>query len=462
MSKKLLSLLLALVLVFSLVACSTGGNETTAEETTAEETTAEETTAEGEETEAEEVSAEPLTGSITVQAEEGWQEYYQKAADKIMDANPDANIELIVSGAFDHVGIINETNVENEDVADVFAIAVDQFGQLARNDVFAAVNAPAMADKLGGFDNLDAGLAGNLKDGDEYLAFPFNIESLAVFVNTANAEAAGIDHTQPVEMNDVPTEATVLLPMFDAWYGVAPNLGAGIDLLAQDGDTFKSTYTGTYEELNETQKSVFDGLYAYWKRHNEAGTAMFDADAGWGYIDEEFTTGGNGVFRIGGPWDAATFQSQAGEGNIAVYPINHISVAGTPLKHWQGGWALAVNARVEGDAEKQALAEAMIMEIVNPENAIELYQATGKLLENVPAEVYSDSDLSDIDKATIAEVFESFAVSEPRPTFPEFGPVWDTWKNSVLSWNTVNPADPAAAYAEVNAAFTTMMQQLGQ
>lgn len=452
--KKLMALMLALVLV--LAACGGTTNDTT--EPPADDTT-DNTDADTTEDEAD---ATPLTGSITVQAEEGWMPYYQAAADKITAANPDATIEFIQSGSFDHMGIINETSVTNEDVADVFAIPVDQFGQFANNDVLAALDAPGMAAKLGGFDNLDAGLAGNLKLDDEYLAFPFNIESLAVFVNTANAETAGIDHTQPVEMNDAPTEATVLLPMFDAWYGVAPNLGAGINLLVDNNGTFESTYTGTYEELNETQKSVFDGLYSYWKRHNDAGTAMFDADAGWGYIDTEFTTGGNGVFRIGGPWDAATFQSQAGEGNLEVYPINHITVAGTPLTHWQGGWALAINARVEGDEEKHALAEAMIMEIVNPDNAVELFKATGKILENVPADVYEGSDLSDIDKKAISQVLESFAVSEPRPTFPEFGPVWDTWKNSVLSWNTVNPADPAAAYAEVHAAFTTMMQQLGQ
>ena len=59
MTKKLLSLLLALVLVFSLVACSTGGNETEAE-TPAEETQAEETQAE--ETQAEETQAEEAEG----------------------------------------------------------------------------------------------------------------------------------------------------------------------------------------------------------------------------------------------------------------------------------------------------------------------------------------------------------------------------------------------------------------
>lgn len=454
---RILALLLALVLVLS--ACSTGTDDTT-EETTGEGETTVETTDEGETTG--ETEATPLTGSITVQAETGWMDYYQAAADRVTEANPDATIEIKEISAFDHIDIINTTDATNSDVADLFTIPVDQFEPLANNAVLGALDAPGMAEKLGGFDDLDAGLAGNLMIDGDYLGFPFNIESLAVFVNTANAETAGIDHTQPVELNDVTNEATVLLPLFDAWYGVAPNLAGGLEFLAKDGDTFMSTYTGAYDELNADQKTAFDGVYDYWKLHDKAGTDLFDADAGWGYIDTEFTTGGNGVFRLGGPWDAAAFQTQAGEGNLEIYPINHITVGGLPLSHWQGGWALATNARIEGDAEKQALAEAMIMEIVNPEYAIDLFRATGKILENVPADVYEGSDLNEIDKKTIGQVLESFAVSDPRPTFQEFSQVWDTWKNSVLSWNTVSPADTSAAYTEVNAAFTSMMQQIGQ
>lgn len=459
---RILSLLLALVLVFSLVACSTGGSDDTTGETVAEggaspeaaynevnaaftsmmeqinSSSSDEAGSSDAEYTTEDVNTEAgtLKGTLTVQAEEGWADYYQAAADKIMAENPEANIEIKVLGSFDHLEIINNTDTTNADVADVYALPADQFTSFVENDYLAALPAVQMGERLGGFGNIDDGLAGNLKVNGEYLAFPYNIETLITFVNTANAEAAGVDTSQPIEVSSTPHEATVLLPMFDAWYGVAPNLAGGIELLAETDNGFESTYTGAYTDLDETQKAVFDEIFNYWSRHNAAGTTLFDADAGWGYIDTEFTTGGNGVARIGGPWDAAAFQEQAGEGNLEILPIGNITIAGQPLLHWQGGWTLVANARIEEDADKMALAVAMIEEIVNPENAVELYKATGKILENVEASVYENSDLSDTDKLVITRVLESYEVSTPRPLFTEFGNVWDTWKNAVLSWNS--------------------------
>lgn len=453
--KSLLAIMLALVLV--LAACGNSSEPTTPEDPAETGETGET----DEPTEGEEPAAE-LKGEISVQAEEGWVEYYQKAIDKIVASNPEAKINIVTQGSFDHLGVINSTDATNADVADVFALPADQFTSFADNDVLAALDAPAMAERLGGFDDYDNGLGGNLKVGEDYLAFPFNIETLVTFVNKANAEAAGLDSTQPIEVTEQTDPATVLLPLFDAWYGVAPNNAGGIELLAQDGESFMSTYAGTYEELTADQKAVFDAIYGYWKLNNDAGTSLFDAEAGWAYIDEAFKTGGNGVIRLGGPWDAVNFQEQAGEGNLEIYPIGQITIGGKPLTHWQGGWSLAVNSRIEEDADKMALATALIEELVNPENAIDLYKATGKILENVTADVYEGSDLSDTDKAVIKNVLESYSVSPARPLYKEYGNVWDTWKNAVLSWNSVKPADAAAAYQELNASFTSMMQQIGQ
>ncbi len=447
--KVLIALSLALVLVLS--ACGNKPAETNSE-----------SAASGEVSEA--VEAGALKGEITVQAEEGWVEYYQKAIDKIVAANPDAKITIKQAGAFDHLDIISNTDATNADVADVFAIPADRFTDLAGNDVLAAIPAKEMADAIGGFADYDKGLGGNLKYGDDYLAFPLNIETLVTFVNTKNAEAEGVDASKPLELTEQKKAATVLLPLFDAWYGVAPNNAGGIDLLNKDGDNFVATYTGAYSELNADQKAVFDAIYGYWKLNSDEGTSLFDNEAGWGYIDEAFKVGGDsaghvGVIRLGGPWDAAAFE-KAAEGNMEVYPIGQITVAGKPLTHWQGGWGLAVNSRIEEDADKMALAEALIKELVNPENAVELYKATGKILENVTVDVYENSDLSDLDKNVIKNVLESYKVSPPRPLYQEYGQVWDTWKNAVLSWNSKKPADAEAAYSELNAAFTAMMQQI--
>lgn len=403
-----------------------------------------------------------LKGEITVQAEKEWMEFYQKVAEQLVKDNPDAKIELKEAGSFDNLDVINATSVENPDVPDVFSVPADRLEDLTRNDVLAAIPAKEMAERVGGFDDYDNGFGGIFKVEDNYFAFPMNIETLVTFVNTKNAEAAGIDPTKAFELTEQKDAATVLLPIFDAWFGVAPNNAVGIDLLARNDGKFSSTYAEDYAKLNADQKAVFDGLYDYWKKNDEAKTPLFDEQAGWGYLDDQFTTGGNGVIRLGGPWELGGFIEKAGQENIDVYPIGHITVAGKALTHWQGGWGLAVNVRIEEDQDKMALAQAYIEALMNPENAVELFKATGKIMPNVTAEVYEKSDLSDLEKKTIEKVYESFAVSAPRPTYPEYNNVWDTWKNAVLSWASKKPATAEDAYKELNASFTSMMEQLAK
>ena len=157
-------------------------------------------------------------------------------------------------------------------------------------------------------------------------------------------------------------------------------------------------FTKEWDELEPEKQATVKALFEYWKKHNEAGTQLFDADAGWGYIDDTFKAGNGGVARLGGPWDAAPISEQAGEGNLEIYPIGQLQIAGKALTHWQGGWGLAMNARIEEDADKVAIAEAMIKEIVNPEFAADLYKATGKVLENVGADKYQEMDIPETDK----------------------------------------------------------------
>ena len=103
------------------------------------------------------------------------------------------------------------------------------------------------------------------------------------------------------------------------------------------------------------------------------------------------------------------------------------------------------------------LAQAMIEEIINPEYAVDFFQATGKILENVTADEYLDSDLPEVDKEVIQAVLESYEDAPARPLFTEWGQVWDTWKNAILSWNSVNPGSPEEAYQELQASFEAMM-----
>ena len=116
-----------------------------------------------------------------------------------------------------------------------------------------------------------------------------------------------------------------------------------------------------------------------------------------------------------------------------------------------------INARVEEDEDQMELATQLIEELMDPDYAVDFFKAAGKIMENVPVEVYLESDLSDSDKAVIAAVIESYADAPLRPLFEEWGQVWDSYKNAVLSWNNVKPANVEEAYNELKASFEAMM-----
>jgi len=285
-----------------------------------------------------------------------------------------------------------------------------------------------------------------------------NIETLINFANTANAATAGIDLTQPIEFTTLNSE-DMLVPFWNAWFGVALTNAADIELLGKNDDgTFFSDLTEDWANLPAEKQALFTALFNYWQAHDKAGPPMFDENAAWGYMDTAFTTGGQTSIRLEGPWSPGSLSALAGDGkDLAILPINQVTVNGQPLAHWKGGWGLAINARIEEDADKMALAQKMIEELMNTDYAVDFFTATGKIMENVDPSVYANSTLSDSDKTVIAAVIASYQDAPARPLFSEWGQVWDTWKNGVLSWASVKPASPEAAYAEVQASFKAMM-----
>lgn len=444
--KKILSLLLIMVLVLSMAGCGKKEPIVTQDVPKTDDKTPGVEVVEG------------LEGEISVQVESDWLEYYEAVAERVKTTNPNAKINFIETGSFDHLDVLDATDVTNKDVADVFAIPADRIYGLSNNEALAAMDAKTMASNVGGFSNYDAGLGGNFKIGDEYLAFPMNIETLIVFANAANAKANGIDLSKTIEMEDVKYE-DVLIPIFDAWFGVAIANAGNIELLGKD-DSGKlySDLTKDFADLSKEQKDVFTALFNYWKAHKTAGTSLWDADAAWGYMDTEFSTGGKNSLRIEGPWSTGNLSGLASDGkDLEILPINEVTIAGKPLAHWKGGWGLAINARNEGDKDKMALASRFIEEVVNPNYAVDFFSATGKILENVKAAEYTNSSLPEIDKIVIESVIKSYEDAPARPLFTEWGKVWDTWKNGMLSWSSVNPNSVEEAYSLIKASFEAMM-----
>ncbi|WP_375168146.1 hypothetical protein ABZU05_05080 [Sneathia vaginalis] len=146
-----------------------------------------------------------------------------------------------------------------------------------------------------------------------------------------------------------------------------------------------------------------------------------------------------------------------------VIGLNHATWEGKPLKHWKSGWALGINSRDEEDKDKMALAEAVIAEIMNPKYAGDMYKITGKIMPNVSKDEYEKMDkLSPLDKKVLASILESYDVAVSRPLFEEWGQVWDTWKNSIISWEAKKPKTAQDAYKEVQASFKALLTNLGQ
>lgn len=472
--KKIATLLLTALVASSVAGCTPATTTTTAAgttpgttaagttaSTTAAGTTAAGTTAAGTTTPATTtpVTVEDPKATITVQGEGPWKPYYEAAIATLKTKFPGSTITLVEVGAFPNLDTIDKTDATNPDIPDVFAVPADRLPSMINKEALAALPAEEMAKAVGNYTDFKS-IGSILMDGNDYLAFPMNIETLITFVNPSNAKKLGVDVTKPFEVKD--QKGTELgVQAFNAWFGVAFTNAAGIELLSKDAQgKFMSDLTKNWADLGAEKQGVFTELFNYWKRVYDKSPELWDTAAAGGKIAEGFKDGGDVVYIIDGPW--ATPDLVKSVPDLDVLPLSHITVDGLPLKHWQGLWGLGVNSRIEGDKAKMTLATELIKELVNPANAEAFFKATGKIMPNVPVATYEASGLSAIEKKTIAATIESFKTSEYRPLFAEWSGVWTTWENGMISWNNTKPATAEAAYKALQDSFKAMMGNLGQ
>ena len=399
-----------------------------------------------------------LKGEISVQVEEAWKPYYEAAVARVKEKNPDAKINLMVKPSFDHIDIIDKTDSTNADVADVFTVPLDRMEGLVSKDVLASFDAKALGDKIGGFGDFDKGLGGQLKFNGNYFGFPYNIETLILGVNTKNAAANNVD-LKNIDFATLDPKVA-MVPLFNAWYGVAVTNAFGVELLGKDGDKFMSTLTNDFDKLTPEQQEMFKGMFEYWQKSNKAKLPMFDTKAVYGFMDGLFKGGSTGSVRIIGPWEVAAATEISGKEDFDVLPLNAAKFAGKELKHWKGGWALVINSRNEEDKDKMALSQAVIAELLNPKFAGDLYAATGKIMPNVSKDEYAKLNIPELDKKVILAVIDGYDNAVARPLFKEWGQVWDTWQNSLISWDSKKPATVQDAYKEIQASFNALLTNL--
>ena len=274
------------------------------------------------------------------------------------------------------------------------------------------------------------------------------------YVNKGNAEKAGIDLTKNIEFNDL-AFGKMVVPVHDAWYGVGFTNSASFELLSKNGDKLTTDATKEWKDLTADQQKLFESLYNYWKPNYDNKTDLWDKDAASGYLDAQFSADSGAAIRIDGPWATTGLSDKVGADNLEVLPLSQITVNGKALSHWKGGWGLGINARCEENKAQMALAEDFIKEIVNPEYAKDLFNATGKILENVEPSAYDG--IGGMNEKVIKATYTSYEASINRPLFLEYGKVWDSWQNALLSWSAQKPANAEEAYKQVKASFDAMM-----
>lgn len=395
---------------------------------------------------------------ITVQVEKNWIPYYEAAIKRVNEKYPTAKINLKEISSFEHLELIDKTDATNEDVADVFAYPLDRLDELAKKDVLGSLDANLIAKNINNEDVLNKGISNQLNVDGQYLGFPFNIETLIAVINTNNAKKAGVELKDKIEVTEL-SDLQFLVPVFDLWWGVAFTNAFDLELLAKDGDNFKADLIKDFSELNSSQQDLFKGLFAYWQMAQKNRAELFDIKATYGYVDSEFSNDGKGIVRIAGPWEIPAITNSIGD-SLEVRDLSSLTFAGKELKHWQGGWALGVNARNEEDKAKVRLSEELISELLNVKYAADLYKVAGKIMPNATVADYENSDLSEIDKLVIKAVINSYDKSVERPIFSEWKEVWGTWQNALISWNSQKPTTAEEAYKAVQESFKALLTNI--
>lgn len=395
-----------------------------------------------------------IDASITVQLEDDWYYYYDDARERVLEKYPDAEIEFIYSGAFDHLETLSSWG-NYDDIADVFVYPIDRLNELYTSNYLTQLPTNNFELMTEGQYNFSDGLMQYFEIEGQYYGYPFGIESLIFYANTYNMNQYNMDSNTTIELMDY--SENIHIPIVNAWYGISLLNAANIELLGQmDNGTLYSDVTRDYSELSIEEQSVISELYEYWKYHDTNNTGMNTYEA-WGYRDAQFEEGKIGCLFLEGPWSYGYLQGIMNLDNLTIFPTSQVTVNELPLSHWKSGWGIGVNERVSSDEEKKIVAEAMMLELMNPTYAVDLYLETGKVMDFVNPGVYEDSRIDAQLQEMIDAIYTSFQDAKKRPLFAEWDIVWVTWEETINSWTTNKPGSAEEAYNILKSKFESIV-----
>ncbi len=352
--KKLAAILMALMLVLSLCACSGGTTDTAATEPETETTTTDTTTIETMETEIPDIAL-TLWGSELTE----FQSALRVMADSfIAEYADEANITIEI-GAQSESTAKDTILTDISAAADVFYYADDQTGELVNAGALQPVeNADAIAAANGGYEAggvLAASVGGTLyaypaMGGNGYFLY-YNKE----YVTEAQAGSwAGL-----LEAANT-ADKQVTMQLNSGWYLYGFFKGAGLGCsLAEDG-------ASTLCDWNDAGGT-------------DVAQAILDITADSGFInldDAAFVTGvqeGTIIAGVNGSWNASTVQTAWGD-NYATAKLPTYTLNGEEVQmgSFDGYKLVGVNAYSENVGWAMRLAEWL----TNEDNQVYLYEAT--------------------------------------------------------------------------------------
>lgn len=293
--KKLLALLLALAMVFGLVACGSSSGESTTAETGSAETSQAEGTDTG--------STEKAVVSLTMWGAEEDQTMLRQMADEFIAAYADQADITITLGVESEATAKDTILTDVTAAADVYAFADDQI-----NELVAAGALQAIPEEMGLEEIKSANVAGSVEaatvDGTLY-AYPMTADN--GYFMFYNSEYFTEEDVQSLDrMMEVAAEAgkQVGMTISDGWYIYSFFKGAGLELgLAEDG--VNNICNWNEEPGADVCQAILDIT------SNPGFINVLDADLVAGMKDGSIIAG------VSGTWNAAVAEECWGENYAA-------------------------------------------------------------------------------------------------------------------------------------------------
>ena len=382
--KKFLALLLALVMVFALVACGDAAEpEKTEEEQTGEEANTnpeENKTEEGkteedktEEGKTEEGTAAPADGEV-IKLTLWVGDNYPAVTEKMVESFK-AEYEELLGVTFDiTIGIQPEGTVKDtvlsdpEAAADVFTFADDQLFELV---------AAGALETLGDYDAevREANGAGAISlatVNDTLYAFPMNVSN--GYFLYYNKEYLSEEDVQSLDKILEVAEANGKFFAFDmpnAWYLYSFFKGAGLEVVSPDGKVNEScNWNAT--DTTPTGAEVYEALLAI--TGSKGFKSLGDADTVAAIKD------GSVIAAVNGPWNANAVQEALGD-NYGCAKLPTYTVAGEQyqMASFAGGKLIGVSSYSQNKIYALMLADWL----TNEENQLLRFQELGDGPSNI-------------------------------------------------------------------------------